>query len=87
MITFSPADYEVDFDDTCPACGAQRTHWRYCGHCEDGYIDLGELDWQDEGEYQLCLECYGTGIERWCPECGENLQHPKHRKQTTGDAQ
>jgi hypothetical protein len=23
--------------------------------------------------YTQCAECRGTGVEVWCPECGENL--------------
>jgi hypothetical protein len=23
---------------------------------------------------ELCRECWGTGLERWCPECGFDIQ-------------
>jgi len=30
-----------------------------------------------EGEgYCICRECWGTGIEHWCPKCGHNLNAP-----------
>jgi hypothetical protein len=30
--------------------------------------------WYDEGETEICEECHGTGIERWCPKCRLDLQ-------------
>lgn len=75
-------DYIENEDFTCPACGHAGTRSRDCTQfdCDDGWIDLGELDWQDEGEYQVCDECWGTGVVRWCPSCGADLQLPEWRK-------
>lgn len=70
-------DYQLS-DTVCPKCGHEPTHYRTCSNfgCEDGYID----DWEDDainfsmGEsYSMCQECWGTGIEKWCPKCGTDL--------------
>lgn len=65
-------DYEID-EFVCPTCRTE-THSRNCLglHCEDGYIDEYEEDainFAQGQEFRQCSECYGTGIERWCPEC------------------
>jgi len=70
-------DYEVDYDE-CPKCNREPIHWRHCNqaNCDVGYIDMHVYDdplWWDEGEYEVCDECNGTGIEKWCPGCGANL--------------
>ena len=66
-------DYEID-DISCPKCGT-NTRSRRCSslYCDDGEIDEYEDDPINfaEGEaYSKCEDCYGTGIERWCPDCG-----------------
>ena len=75
-------DYELD-DTVCPNCGHGPTHSRYCQNfCDDGWFDDYDEDpinfMPGESE-SLCQECWGTGVERWCPKCGINLQHPKWR--------
>lgn len=73
-------DYD-DEDWICPVCGkSECVRSRDCGNCDDGYIDLGEMDWQDEGEYAMCQECHGQGRVRWCSNCGADLQLPKWRE-------
>ena len=75
-------DYEQDYDESCPQCGHSPTHYRSCNeiHCEDGYIDESENDpinfYPVESEVK-CGECYGTGIEEWCPKCGCDIT--KHK--------
>ena len=70
-------DYELD-DEVCPRCGQCPTHSRDCPECGgEGYRDdLHEEDplWYDPGETETCRECAGTGIQRWCPKCGYDLQ-------------
>lgn len=85
-------DYEFD-DEACPKCGTYPTHARRCHviGCEDGYIDLHEYDdplFFDEGETEICRECWGTGWERWCPKCGYDLQRARltQREPDDGDA-
>lgn len=70
-------DYQEDYDEKCPSCGHTPIRWRDCTniHCDDGFIDLYEDDplWYDEGDLEVCPECNGTGIERWCPNCGTTI--------------
>lgn len=75
-------DYELD-DLACPACGHEPTHSRCCGECDDGYND----EYDDDpinftpGESLIrCAECHGTGIERWCPQCGADYWVTKAAK-------
>lgn len=80
-------DYEID-DTTCPNCGNSSTHSRRCAAigCDDGWIDGHEYDdplWYDEGECFMCDECYGTGVERWCPSCGFDLQKPRKKAESS----
>ena len=69
-------DYELD-DLTCPKCGHSPLHSRSCnGWCNDGYLDEYDNDPINfmPGEFVFaCPDCKGTGIERWCPNCGEDL--------------
>ena len=74
-------EYEIDTEYKCPECGAS-THNRACQNfCEDGWFD----DYEDDpinyspGESNtMCDNCWGTGIERWCPKCGLNIQKYEH---------
>lgn len=75
--------FEQDFELNCPRCGHSPLHNRDCTEllCNDGFID----DYNDdpinffEGESEhLCPECNGTGVEWWCPNCGENLSGKIH---------
>lgn len=72
MIEFED-DFEID-DVGCPKCGSE-TRSRNCDalYCEDGYIDEYEEDainFAPGEEFMRCNECFGTGIQRWCPKCG-----------------
>lgn len=70
------AEYEID-ELYCPKCG-HHTHSRHCSEitCEGGVIDESEEDYMLPGTSIVCCEnCGGTGIERWCPACGEDLTH------------
>jgi rRNA maturation protein Nop10 len=65
-------DYEIDYNLTCPHCGS-NIHWRRCSNvfCEEGKLDLdADPLWPEE---EVCEECKGIGIERWCPGCGKDL--------------
>ena len=71
-------DYEIESDRLCPKCGHPETRWRRCMTigCDDGWIDMHEYDdplWFAPGEEEMCQECHGTGIERWCPNFGADL--------------
>lgn len=70
-------DYELS-DNECPKCGASETHYRHCDTigCEDGFIDEYETDainFSPGESYEMCRECWGTGIQAWCPTCGADL--------------
>ena len=67
-------DYEVEYDYPCPKCGNEFTHWRYC-ECDDGSIDLSNEDPINymPGEWEICYDCGGTGIQSWCPKCGASF--------------
>lgn len=73
-----------DDDETCPKCGHYPTRYRDCTEigCDDGFIWLYEDDplWYGEDDYEVCEVCHGTGIQRWCPACGEDLNQRKWRK-------
>jgi hypothetical protein len=75
-------DY-IEYEDTeCPECGHSPIHSQRCNGfgCDDGWIDMHEYDdplWYDEGEEEMCDECWGTGVQRWCPKCGFDLQRPR----------
>ena len=76
-------DYEVEYDRPCQKCGNDFTHWRDClGFCEEGYHDLSEEDpinYMPHEEYEMCRDCWGAGIERWCPKCGADLNAPDNK--------
>jgi hypothetical protein len=83
-------DFEVDYDAQCPECNHSPIHYRTCQNwCEDGWID----DYDDDPincpipglEFTRCDECRGTGIETWCPNCGENLSGIKIHDEEEAD--
>ena len=69
-------DYEIDFDQTCPECAHDKSHYRDCDslNCEDGVADENfddAINFPLEGvDVYTCPECRGTGIMEWCPKCG-----------------
>jgi len=71
-------DYYEDIEE-CPHCTSQVIHWRDCTECgwQDGWIDMCES--YDEGDVEMCQECLGTGIQKWCPQCGHDPRQ-KHKK-------
>lgn len=75
-------DYEIDDydieDATCPKCGHSPLHSRSCTNwCDEGYhdeYDEDPINCPEEGvSFYECDDCKGTGVEVWCPACGENL--------------
>jgi len=74
-------DYEQDYEVHCPYCGHTPLHHRPCTNfCDEGFIDEYECDPINfvPGELlEECPECKGTGVEWWCPNCGENLSGNK----------
>ena len=81
---FDDDDFQLDYE-ICPRCGHYPTKSRACHvmGCEDGYIDMHEYNdplWYDEGETEMCRDCYGTGVEKWCPSCGLDLQRERLTK-------
>lgn len=71
-----------DDDLVCPNCHHYPTRARACIHCDDGWLDEYEDDpvnYAPGEEYERCQECNGSGIERWCPECGIDLNTPEWR--------
>jgi hypothetical protein len=74
-------DYEDD-DVPCPACGHPETRSRRCTEidCEDGYChDCGEdcCCCAVPEPNVTCEECSGTGVVRWCAQCGADYWHAK----------
>lgn len=72
-------DDEIEDEDTaCPKCGHSPIRSCRCRAlgCDDGWVDRYDEDplWYDEDDPEMCTECYGTGVERWCPSCGFDLQ-------------
>ena len=70
-------DYEIDTDLYCCKCNHSPLNYRSCsGICEDGYTDESDEDainFLPGDLLVMCPECRGTGVEWWCPSCGENL--------------
>lgn len=62
-------------DGTCPECGHSRVLERRCSSmCEEGFFDDSDEDYLLPGTVMNeCDECRGTGVVRWCPECGADL--------------
>lgn len=62
-------------DEPCSKCGGFM-YWQECIelHCEDGIIDLYEVEsdplWYSPGDTEICRECKGRGFTEWCPHCG-----------------
>lgn len=77
-------DYELD-DLPCPACEHPITHSRRCPQCDDGLIDMYDEDpiCFSPGEMERCGECDGTGIQRWCPKCGEDYWEAIRKRAAT----
>lgn len=76
-MTTADYDYETEYE-LCPKCGHDETRWRQCANlfCDDGYEDEHDSDPINYGpgeRMNVCRECSGTGIERWCPSCGADL--------------
>ena len=72
-------DYELDYDIDCPRCEHAPTKVRDCDAigCEDGFIDGHDEDPINlaPGEVmEICHDCWGSGLQRWCPKCGFDLQ-------------
>lgn len=74
-------DYEDVYETHCPKCNHSPIRQRDCsGWCDDGYLDEHDDDPINYGPGESlvrCPECKGTGIERWCPNCGEDLSGVK----------
>lgn len=75
-------DYEQDYDNSCPRCGHSPTHYRDCSglYCDDGWIDESEddaINFMPGESYEMCTECYGRGVEEWCPSCGLDIGRHK----------
>lgn len=71
-------DFFYDYDNPCPKCGHEPTHYRDCSElgCEDGAIDESEEDFCLPGTVLVsCETCHGTGIEQWCPKCGYEFRN------------
>ena len=70
-------DYEECHDTSCSKCGHRPIHQRDCTNfCNEGYHDESDddpINFMPGEELRECSECKGTGCERWCPSCGENL--------------
>ncbi len=71
-------DFEQDYDLSCPTCGHSPLHNRTCENlwCDDGLIDENDddpINFLPGESLSNCDECKGTGVEWWCPGCGENL--------------
>ncbi len=69
---------EYDEDDIeCPVCGHTPTRSMSCLNigCDDGAISLYDDDPIGQGvdDIEQCPECRGTGRQRWCPNCGIDL--------------
>ncbi len=70
-------EYEIDYEGKCTKCGHSPTHYRDCTEfdCEEGLVEefFDDIEIPGTGDIVTCRECKGTGIESWCPKCGENL--------------
>ena len=75
------SDHDYDIDELpCPVCDNPYTHYRFCCECEDGFIDEHEddpINFAPGESLVMCRECYGEGIERWCPKCGADYWKAK----------
>lgn len=78
-------DDEYEWSDArCPKCQHSPTHMRTCTSlgCDDGCFDEYEDDPINAlpGEFSICAECGGTGIEHWCPKCGHDMNTTANAK-------
>ncbi len=72
------SDYQQDHDSSCMYCAHSPLHWRYCAelHCDEGSIDEYDddpINFAPGKSMLICDECRGTGVEVWCPNCGQDL--------------
>jgi hypothetical protein len=78
---FDDDQIEDEYDTSCPSCGHSPIRSCRCRAlgCDDGWIDRYDEDpmWYDEDDPEMCTECYGTGVERWCPSCSFDLQRAR----------
>ena len=81
-------DYEIDYDFVCPRCGQSPIYYRDCmGWCDGGLIDMSENDPINyaPGSFRICTDCWGTGIEQWCPSCGLDIAGYFYRQPAHSD--
>lgn len=82
-------NYEIEDQHVCPKCTLSPLHSRDCTniHCEEGEIDMVNVDainFMEGEQYETCQECFGIGVERWCPSCGyivkphDKIDHPDY---------
>ncbi len=76
----------VDVEDVpCPACGHSETRSRDCQECDENNevvvccddICVGTGHCIHGDGMAICGNCWGTGIERWCPKCSANYWRAK----------
>lgn len=68
------SDYWIE-DSRCSHCGHDTIHWSDCAAgCDDGFFNLYDEDplWYDDGDVQGCEDCFETGVQQWCPQCGKD---------------
>ena len=78
-------DFEEDYEECCPKCEHSPTRYRACSSlfCDEGYIDESEEDpinFMPGESLCRCQECYGTGVEEWCPSCGYDISLHKSKE-------
>ncbi len=70
-------DYEIDDEVNCPKCNHSPIHYRNCNNfCSEGYFDESDddpINYMPGESFEVCSECRGTTVEKWCPGCGANL--------------
>lgn len=69
-------DYRVS-EEPCPTCAHVPTHCRDCEQCSgEGWTDPAEddpINYIAGYESWPCGNCFSTGLEHWCPKCGESI--------------
>lgn len=75
-------EYNQDYENECPECGHSPLHFRDCqNYCDDGYFDEYEddpINYAPGESITICTDCWGSGIETWCPKCGLNISKFEH---------